>query len=181
MRELTFTGYLTKYVRALSVNDTNSLQKLSEEAAWENPRLREPLFLYALFADKAEVLLRATKDAKLNNVYQSLLHEYSKDSMARALQNDDSALPTEYRKVWKSYLSRKNRQQGDDETKELMRRRVLQLQEKAGITNYRIYRGLNLNPGNVNAWLKHGSSEKVSLDTARSVLRFVEDACRMKQ
>ena len=33
---------------------------------------------------------------------------------------------------------------------------------------------LQLNPGNVNAWLKHGNSEKLSLNNARMMLRYVE-------
>ena len=33
---------------------------------------------------------------------------------------------------------------------------------KKGITNYRIYKALNLNPGNVNAFLKNASTSKMS-------------------
>ena len=55
-----------------------------------------------------------------------------------------------------------------------MRQKVKRLQEKYGVTNYRIYTDLRLNPGNLNAWLKHGDSDKVSLDTARKTLRYVE-------
>ena len=62
----------------------------------------------------------------------------------------------------------------DNHTKELMRKKVKRLQEKNGVTNYRIYTDLKLNPGNLNAWLKHGDSEKVSLETARMTLRYVE-------
>ena len=83
-------------------------------------------------------------------------------------------IPFEYHKVWKSYQSRKNRAQVDDHTKELMRQKVKRLQEKNGVTNYRIYTDLKLNPGNLNAWLKQGDSDKVSLETARRTLRYVE-------
>ena len=181
MRELTFAGYLTKYVRDLSYGDTTRLSTLAEEAAWENPRLREPLFLYALFMDKTETLLRATGDEHLRETYQTMFHQYSKDKMEHALQSEDSELSNEYKKVWRSYVSQRDRYKGDDHTKELMRRKVLRLQEQGNVTNYRIYKELGLNPGNVNAWLKHGTSDKVSLDTARTVLRFVENACKLTQ
>lgn len=176
MRELTFTGYLTKYVRALSSYDTGSLYKLAAEAAKDNPRLREPLLLYALFSDNADVLLRASKDKNLHSAYHDMLSQYSKEDMYTALQQEDSKLPVEYQKVWASYLSLKNRHQGENETKALMRNRVLKLQQATKITNYRIYKELGLNPGNVNAWLKHGASEKVSLGTARKVLHYIEAA-----
>ena len=48
MRELTFVGFLSRYVRELSMSGTNSISKLASEAATDNYRLREPLLLYAL-------------------------------------------------------------------------------------------------------------------------------------
>ena len=94
--------------------------------------------------------------------------------MMTALREQCERLPDGYHKVWRSYLSVKNRVHTDADTKELMRKKLLRLQEKNGVSNYRIYTDLQLNPGNVNAWLKHGKSEKVSLNNARMMLRYVE-------
>lgn len=49
MRELTFRGFLAQYVKQLSAEKTNSLYKLAAEAGSSNPRLREPLLLYAVY------------------------------------------------------------------------------------------------------------------------------------
>ena len=174
MRELTFRGFLTQYVRQLSVNETNSLYKLAAEASNGNPRLREPLFLYALYAQKQGVLLLATKDPSLRADYDGLVSRYTVASMTELLEQASPVLPVEYHKVWRSYQSRKNKWQADNHTKELMRQKIKRLQLKSGVTNYRIYTDLKLNPGNLNAWLKNGDSEKVSLETARRVLRYVE-------
>ena len=125
--------------------------------------------------------MRSTKDKVLKEHFQTILFQYSKDEMEHALQDASSSLPEEYKKVWRSYTSQRDRSKSDDHTKELMRKKVLRLQELGKVTNYRIYKELGLNPGNVNAWLKHGTSDKVSLDTARKVLRFVENACRLTQ
>ena len=173
MRELTFKGFLTSYVRGLSRNDTNSLYKLAAEAASDNPRLCEPLFLYAMYSGKLTVLLQATKDAALYSAYNEMA-QYTVAQMTTLLENGSSTLPNEYHKVWRSYLSQKNRGQADDHTKELMRQKVKHLQDRYGVSNYRIYTDLRLNPGNLNAWLKHGHSDKVSLETARRTLRYVE-------
>ena len=173
MRELTFKGFLTQYVRQLSKSDTNSLYKLAAEAGSDNPRLREPLLLYALYSGKQAVLLQAAKDPELHAEYQNML-AYSAAEMTRLLENGSSALPAEYHKVWRSFQSQKNRGQADDHTKELVRQKVRRLQDQCGVSNYRIYTDLKLNPGNVNAWLKHGIADKVSLDTARRTLRYVE-------
>ena len=177
MRELTFKGFLTQYVRQLSVSDTNGLYKLAEEASSVNPRLREPLFLYALYSGKQTVLLQATKDQSLFTAYEEMALKYSTDEMTHMLETNASVLSMEYHKVWKSFQTQKNRMQADDHTKELMRQKVRRLQDKCGVSNYRIYTDLKLNPGNVNAWLKHGAADKVSLYTARRMLRYVEDFC----
>ena len=174
MRELTFKGFLAQYVKRLSKFDTNSLYKLAEEASSDNARLREPLFLFALYSGKQKVLLQATKDQSLLAEYQEMVSLYSADQMTQLFEDNASVLPNEYHKVWRSFQSQKNRGQSDDQTKELMRLKVRRLQEQCGVSNYRIYTDLKLNPGNVNAWLKHGVADKVSLDTARRTLRYIE-------
>ncbi len=176
MRTLTFAGFLKSYVRSLSLTETNSLYKLAEEAADENPRLREPLLLYAVFADKTDVLLHATKSPALYSAYKNLTNRFDKIGLEAALQDAQSPLPDEYKKVWKTFLSKKNRLQNDNHTKELMRNKLLNLQKANGVSNYRLYADLGLNPGNFNAWLKHGESNKVSLGTARRALNYLENA-----
>ena len=178
MRELTFLGFLTRYVRQLSLNDTNGLYKLADEASTNNPRLREPLFLYALYAQKTDLLLQATKNAALHQYYQTMLNTHSTESMYNAFTMHSVELAEEYHKVWRSYLNVKNRNQADNHTKELMRNKVKRLQEQHKVTNYRIYTDLKLNPGNLNAWLKYGDCTKVSLNVARQTLRYVENSIR---
>ncbi len=174
MRQLTFKGYLTRYVRELSYQDTNSLYKLTQEAAENNPRLIEPLFLYALYTKNLEVLLRAAKHTSKYDVFTSFAERYNEADMDSLFENNSAELPDAFRKTWRSYQSIKNRTVSDNQTKDFMRRKIVRLQESKRITNYRIYNGLGLNPGNVNAWLKTGASEKVSLETARKILQFVQ-------
>ena len=56
-----------------------------------------------------------------------------------------------------------------------MRSRILRLQKERNVTNYRLYTDLKMNPGNLNAWLKHGDGNKISLDRARDVLRYLSE------
>ncbi len=151
MRELTFRGFLTQYVKQLSAEETNSLYKLAAEASSSNPRLREPLFLYAVYTQKEKVLLQATKKPVLYAEYNRMVSLYTADRMTELFEQTSPLLSDEYHKVWRSYQSRKNRGQADEHTKEWMRQKVKRLQEKKGVTNYRIYTDLNLNPGNLNA------------------------------
>lgn len=70
MRQLTFTGFLKSYVKELSYSGTSAFRKLVAEAIEDNPRLKEPLLLYAHFT-------------------------YDKDSIRRLLKNQ-SVLISEY-------------------------------------------------------------------------------------
>ena len=175
MRELTFAGFLKQYVRSLSVSNTTGLYKLAAEAAYENPRLREPLFLYAVFSSKEQVLLKATKLPELRIVYTSLLEQYDRAKLELALHDGDFPLP-DYAKVYTSYISVKNSRQRDNNTKMLMRRRIVELQKLKKISAYRLYTDLGLNHGNVNSFLKHGDYSKLSLRAAQSALIYLENA-----
>ncbi len=173
MRELTFVGFLSRYVRDLSISGTNSVSKLSSEAAKENFRLREPLLLYALFSGKETSLQHSTEGNELKEFYSSVLDRYDKEHMLHAFLTNDPELPSAYHKVWRSYMAQKNRKDTDAQTKEMMRQRILAMQTDKGVSNYRIYKELDLNPGNINDWLKNGAGEKVSLATARRAFEFV--------
>lgn len=175
MRALTFSGFLAQYVKQLAAEETNSLYKLAAEAGSNNPRLREPLLLYAVYTQKEKVLLQATKEPNLRMEYQRMVTLYSADMMTELFEQASPKLPAEYHKVWRSYQNRRNRGQADEHTKELMRKKVKRLQAQKGVTNYRIYTDLKLNPGNLNAWLKYGDGGKVSLETARRTLRYLEN------
>jgi hypothetical protein len=54
-------------------------------------------------------------------------------------------------------------------------RKVNDYKKLKNITNYRIYTDLKLNHGNINSWLKNGDCDKVSLETARRVLKYTEE------
>ena len=59
------------------------------------------------------------------------------------------------------------------ETQKFSNASVIDLQKKK-LTNYRLYKDLKLNPGNVNAWLKHNDSSKMSLDCARQIYKYAK-------
>ncbi len=103
-----------------------------------------------------------------------LSNRYSLAQMLLLLENQSHELPEGYLKVWRSYCSVRDAALADNDTKELIHRRVLELQEKKKLTNYRLYTDLKLNPGNVNAWLKHNDSSKMSLDCARQIYKYAK-------
>ena len=174
MRKLTFKGFLAQYIKALSAQESMRLHRLVPEAATTNPRLKEPLFLYALYWDKVEVLLSAAaKYDALSEEYREMAREYTAASMDNALQNGAAELVERYQRVYKSYCSHSNRQQTDEHKKVLMRARIVQQQRVRNISSYRICKDLKLNVGNANAFLNRGDTTKVSAETARRILEYL--------
>ena len=173
MRKLTFEGFLKQYVAELAGVQTASVHKLAN-CMTENPRLEGPLFLYALTFNKVDLLLRHTATSAVAAEYEQLSNRYSLAQMLLLLENQSHELPEGYLKVWRSYCSVRDAVLADNDTKELIHRRVLELQKKKKLTNYRLYTNLKLNPGNVNAWLKHNDSSKMSLDCARQIYKYAK-------
>jgi hypothetical protein len=157
----------------LSLSGTGGIYRLAAEAASSNPRLREPLFLYALFSGNEKQLLAATKSSDLWKDYSDLLLRFDLQGMEVALQNDTPSLPDGFSKVYRSYLYAKNKKQGENHTKSLMRNRILRLQREKNVSTYRLYTDLQINHGNMNAYIKHGDCSKVSLDTARRAVEYL--------
>ena len=169
MRALTFTGFLKKYVQDLSACNSTGVFKLTQEAVQDNPRLREPLFLYALNTNKLELLLKASRNTPLEQPYRELAQAYPLEPMLTALATKDARLPPGYLKVWRSYMAQRQKPKSDLEVKALVRKRVLEEQRRRGFSTYRLGKELGLNPGNLGAWLQ-GDDRKVSLPTAKAVL-----------
>lgn len=164
MRELTLKGYLQQQLCELSGLNSKSLYKFAKLSE-NNARLRDVLCMF----------LNYYVDEKLKNQLCKRFPYLSKgcESLQGAsLDHFDDSL-SEYRTIYENYLNKKNAKANEDKLKSLMQKRIVEVQAEKGITNYRIYKALNLNPGNVNAYLKDGNSSKVGLKTARRILTYV--------
>ena len=162
MRELSFKEYLQQQLCELSNYDSKSLYKFARLAE-SNARLKNTLCLYLNYYVSEKLKKQLCKK-----------YSYLKEECDRlnGVAVEDLAL-SEHKTIYENYLNYKNRKQNEDKIKLLMQRRIVEVQEEKGITNYRIYKALNLNPGNVNAFLRNGDTGKVGLDTVRRMLAYV--------
>lgn len=164
MRELTFKGYLQQQLCELSGLNSKSIYKFAKLSE-NNARLRDVLCLF----------LNYYVDEKLKNQLCRRFPYLSKGCrllQGVSLEHFDYSL-SEYRTIYENYLNKKKSKVNEDKLKALMQKRIVEVQAEKGITNYRIYKALNLNAGNVNAFLKYGDTGKVGLETARKMLVYV--------
>ena len=162
MRELSFKGYLQQQLCELSNYDSKSLYKFAGLAE-SNVRLKNTLCLYLNYYVSEKLKKQLCKK------FPYLIEECDR---LNGVAVEDLAL-SEHKTIYENYLNYKNRKINDDKIKLLMQKRIVEVQTEKGITNYRIYKALNLNPGNVNAFLKNGDTGKVGLDTVRRMLAYV--------
>ena len=197
MRELTLQGFLKEYLRYLGRTNTLSLRRLTNTVLQESPRIAEPLYLYAAVTDQRKRLVRilsveasAHEDGPLGfNPARHYLDEYlqlneifsASDELLKALESKDHRIPPRYQKVYDSYRAKKNKALRDRRYSEMIHETITKLQRDLGVSNYRLYTDLKLNPGNINAYLKNGDATKVSRKTASRLLEYFDDLKRRPQ
>lgn len=176
MRRLTFTGFLQSYVRALSGESTLSLRRLAAASAAE-PRLVEPLLLWAAVTDRAEQLspLLESRVALQHELWE-LARLHGAELLEDALAREDPRLRPEYAKAWRSYVARRDAVERDKDVRLEVRKRVLQLEARKKVSRYRMAKDLGLNPGNLHAYLAQGVPTKLSLDRVAELVRYLETA-----
>lgn len=163
MRKLTLLGFLSEYVKSLSENNTLNIHKLTSEVYNGNYRLKEPLFLYCYYSDKADILLKYLSDEDKREYF----------AVSLGIKNNVK-LPSEYMKVFNSYKCRVGMKDNDNQIKLLMIDKIIKLKKSKNISNYRIYTELGINAGNFNDFVKNRNLNKLSLDKSREVYNYLQ-------
>jgi len=179
MRQLTFKGFLHKYVKELSYCKTNDIRMLVREIPNKNYRLIEPLVLYALSVNKNDYLNRVAEDSLL--LAESFRFEgMNLDDVALMLEyelaNNTGDVPFNYIKAYQSYTYFRDKQKNQNHTKMLIRGKINELREQKNISVYRVYTDLGLNHGCVHDYVKNGNVQGVSLNTAKRILEYLKVA-----
>lgn len=176
MRRLTFSGYLKSYVSRLASVDSHALSRLSERLA-QAPRATEPLLLLAVETRRVQELSTLLADrADLLAELELLERLKQSGDLEAALDREDPRLRTEYAKVWRSFLVRRDATKRDADLKLAARQRVLELERTKHLSRYRMAKDLGLNQGNLHAFLSQGNVAKLSLDRAYQLVDYLEAA-----
>lgn len=162
MRQQHFLGYVKDYLKDISGLPSLNIHKLSKLLK-KNYRIKDSLIVYCVLANKKEILNKYTK-----NEYALILRNLDETNIL-----DYSTIDYDFKKIWDSYQNKMKYKEHDDVFKTKLRSNILQLMEEKGISKYRIYSDLNLNPGNINAYLKNNDCGKVSSETAKKIYRYV--------
>ena len=179
MRKMLFENYLLRYAQELTGSASTSLKKLLDLSLNGYSRAFEPIFLLFVLKGRGESAWELLKKTPYKDSTQYILSKSPDESALMQLlaeENDDNASLLRYRRVFQAYQNTLNKLSVDREASLIMRDKMLPLMKKKGLSNYRVYTDLGLNPGNVNSFLKNGDASRVSRETARKMLSFVQSA-----
>lgn len=168
MRNLTFKGFLQQYLKELSLCGSCGVVRLSKELE-NNARLLEPLALYVVLTSNRKYINRINNQALIVEIKKLSAFDDIEDLLSKG------RLGTRYNKVYISYQCRINRFHSEDETKGLILNKINELKCKKGVSNYRIYKDLDINAGNANDFLKNGNLRKLSLEKAKEMLNYLKE------
>ena len=155
--------------------DSFSLRKIAAAAQNEKHRLIEPLLLYATATGQTERLLGFVYKDDVRRSYENVLTFFEGIELEEAARDRqlEGSIPREYGKFLASFRASYNRPETSKESKRMRWERSRALQLETGISTAEICHALGLNPGNVNAYLKHGDLDKVSLRTATAIMTYL--------
>ncbi|MCL1895508.1 MAG: hypothetical protein FWG03_03075 [Clostridiales bacterium] len=174
MRRPCFKGWVSRELAYLSGENTLNLRRLAFLAQGAAPRLRERLVLYAIATDKAlrlkGFLYREDMIAEVDMLAKTL-NGVDLDDPGQA---ECLALPDRYRKALLSYKTAYRQLETRNASKMLRREKSVELQKKKGISTARICRALGLDPGNTSSYLRDAEIDRVSLEKATDILRYLQ-------
>lgn len=172
---LTFLGFLRRYCRNLTGLETDNLKKLCTSVVSEQPAAAEAVMAFAAAKDKARYLLSLSQGTQVEKNYSAACEAMDRYESVEAWLQSESA-PDRYRKVWLAYKAKMEATENDRRVSMLMREKTLAAMMETGITSYRLCKDLDLNLGNVYAYLGKGDASKVSRATARKLMEHASQA-----
>ena len=173
MRRPNFKGWVSRELLYLSGENTLNLRRLAFLAQGSAPRLWERLVLYAIITGQTTRLLSFLYRNEMAAEAAMLAEKLS----PAELNSPDCAgslnIPLQYKKVLLSYKAAYQYIETRNTSKNLRREKIIELQKKKGISTARICKALNLDPGNVNAFLNNAEIDRISLDKVSGIIRYL--------
>jgi hypothetical protein len=129
--------------------------------------------LYAVVKGQEEQLRGYLYDERLVKEFETVLFILCGANFNNPESLDTGGLPERYKKVLSSFRSAYHSIDTRNKSKRLRWQKTVQLQRQKGVSNAEIYQALGIDAGNVNAYLKHGDIDRVTLNTASDIMKYV--------
>jgi hypothetical protein len=173
MSRITLKGWLKIELARLAGQNTTSIHRLATLAKNHNSRLYEPLLVYALETAASSRLIAYFDDENRKEEYRTVIEICHNRSILELEESEIVRLPWSYQKLLHTWKSVEHKGQRAERSKRMRLNKTRELMKAKGVSNAQIYQALHLNPGNTNAYLKHGDISKLSLENTTRIMRYL--------
>jgi hypothetical protein len=173
MSRITLKGWLKIELARLAGQDTASIHRLATLAKNHNSRIYEPLLVYALETGAANRLMAYLDNGERKEEYRAVVGICGNRSILELKEPEVARLPWSYQKLLHTWRSVEQKAERIERSKRMRLDKTRELMKEKNVSNAQIYRALNLNPGNTNAYLKHGDISKLSIENTTRVMRYL--------
>jgi hypothetical protein len=129
--------------------------------------------LYAIATKRIEKLRRYIYNETWMDEFTMVEKNLRTGDFNNLSDTDMNRIPERYRKAIKSYQAAYNKINVRNSSKHMRWEKTVKLQKMKGVSNADIYRGLGLDAGNINAYLKNGDVDRISLSTATEIMNHL--------
>ncbi len=166
MRRMSFATYLNREAKKLS---NNLRGPTLEKKVRKNHRLLHTYCLYVLFSRDFN-LESLSFFERYELLYKQLIEFFNKYRKFRDLSNIDELSSDD--QLYLFYLEYHELVYQKDINKRRCLSELHIIMKNKGISNYRVYTDLNLNPGNVNDFLRNEKLKKMSYHNTKRILEY---------
>lgn len=163
MRSLTFKGFITRYIKEVSNNNTISVSKLVQEASTTNPKIIEPMLLYVAIKNKSKLFFASTQNSQINKKHLEIFEKHLIDISEKDLPKVLTVLPAGYMNIYKKYLEAKNKNIANDPAKEHYKDEILKIAKRYNLTISAIAKETGLKRGNSYRFFSKDQDDYLSL------------------
>jgi len=173
MRRPNFKGWVSRELAYLSGENTLNLRRLAFLAQNKIPRLRERLVLYAIVTGQEERLRNFLYKKEMTAELETLVKELAGKDLNEPDIFESVQVSDRYKKAFLSYKAAYEKNDARNESKKLRWEKSVELQKKKGITTAQICNTLGFDAGNISAYLKRADIDRISLDKATDIMRYL--------
>lgn len=174
LKTISFKGFLLKYLKDLSGENTSSIKKLANKVG-ECPRLKEPFILYCYFFVERTTVKRLLSNSVLYTDFLRFVDRFPNFEDAMTFFQENELSNDTFAKVYHSYKCYLNRTSIDNQLKQRMLENIQKLQKEKNISTKELLNceAVKLNKGNFCSFLK-GNMSAMSCEKVFEVFLFCE-------
>lgn len=165
MRKLSLRTYNIYELKKIDINHTLKIKNMLKDVEKRNPRLIAPLATFLYLENHNDI----SAGPNLEAVLKDMFNKYPKVSEENALKYLKNSKDDEINRYYYAYTS-ENMRRDQNELKNKFREDIKILQKRKKLTNYKICKLSNTDPGNFHTFYELNRNNRLSVEKLRSIL-----------